>query len=109
MNPELAGEVIKKYLLPMFEADNRHILARGRAEVFGLRKDADQDELDITDYKLSDRLSSELKKTHNQLQSLDSKLGSTQDETDDIKEELYLLRMEYLKSTSELRSLEIFK
>jgi len=65
MNPKWATDVIREYLLPMFEADNRHILAKGRANVFGLSNlDAPKE---ITDYKLSDRLTTELNNTHSQL------------------------------------------
>ena len=107
MNPKWATDVIREYLLPMFEADNRHILAKGRANVFGLSNiDAPKE---ITDYKLSDRLTTELNNTHSQLQELNNKLETTEFDTGAMKDELYNLRLEYLKSSCELRILEILK
>jgi hypothetical protein len=69
MNPAIATMVISKFLLPMFEEDNRHIIAKGRAKSYGLAKDETSEE---TKYKLSDKLAKDLTKTHSDLESLNT-------------------------------------
>lgn len=85
ITPEVALEVLRKYLLPMFEADGRNVKARTRPSIYGVAQSSDRSR---TENKLSDIIGKELKQMKEELQILKSKLEITETEKEKIKNEV---------------------
>lgn len=72
ITPDIAAKVVKEYILPLFEADQRSSAAQGRKSVFNI-KDAFPGLENVpgtvySELKLSEQLSAQLASVHQQLQ-----------------------------------------
>ncbi|CAG9322869.1 unnamed protein product [Blepharisma stoltei] len=86
VTPEIALEVIRKYLLPMFEADCRNVAAKRRPSVYGVTSSTEKGTYD--GIKLSDIIGKELRSINKNLSELKSKWQMTEAEKLRIKEEI---------------------
>lgn len=65
ITPQLAAEVVKDYLLPLFETETRHETDKLRGETFGLNNQGDTI---LSELRLSSRLLTELKEIQGELE-----------------------------------------
>jgi archaellum component FlaC len=109
VDPELAVEVVKGYLLPMFEAKSKNIAAKVRSFKFGTDDKVNNHETRNAtsetvyhDLKLAEQLKSEIDYLRQELEkskreSMDSKqlLGGIENESNQIKEKYERLQMNF--------------
>ena len=123
ISPEIASNVVKQYILPMFEADSRKFTNNMRLDSFGICKSFRSEEgsnrrksIDVrnlsyvsntvySELKLSEQLSYEIQKLKEELSVIHNSLKDTEQTKEAIQKEYDLLKVEYFRQSSSLEVL----
>jgi hypothetical protein len=109
VTPELASRVIREYLLPMFEADNRTTSAVLRANQFGTSPSTGctlENDKSKPAMLLSERLKAELAKTRSELDYVKNQWRSAENQCEDINKQVEILKHELLDSSADLKLMQ---
>lgn len=113
VNPEIAAQVIKEYLLPMFNSDNRNRQRERRKKDFGLRDELKPNktfsELEGTVYaelNLSSQLNEEMKNLRSKTKDLQSTINDLTQEKEAFKKDNEILAGNYLMSNTNIKALQ---
>ncbi|CAG9321593.1 unnamed protein product [Blepharisma stoltei] len=104
VTPELASQVIKQFLLPMFEADGRNIAAKSRSSLFGVNSKENSER--TAKCKLSDIISKQLNMTNKELENLKNRWTDAELEKKRIQAEIDEVKGNLIGSICTLNNLK---
>ena len=103
ISPQLAAEVVKTYLLPLFETENRHEEDKLRGETFGIGA-VGSDTL-LSELKLSTKLLAELKLTQDRAETYRKELTQAKVSEQTALKEMQIFQVEALAAKTQIRFL----
>jgi hypothetical protein len=94
VTPELAAQIVKHFIIPMFDSENKKDLRKKYNEMAGIKSAASTV---LGDLKLTETLSNELEGVRNQVDNLKEKLEEVTVERDIHCRELTQLKVKFLQ------------
>lgn len=94
ITPEVAAQVVKNYLLPMFDSDNKKYLKKRSKSKAGERQDNNNDDIIeqpktiYDELKLSDKLISQIDKLKYELNTVKQQLSNSNLTIEDLKQKV---------------------
>jgi hypothetical protein len=105
VTPELAAQIVKHFIIPMFDSDVKKGLRKKYGAMMSTQQPANKkaggpSEFEPTilgDLKLTDNLSTQLSKVRNEVDDITERCEATQYERDQLKKQLNKLKQKHLQ------------